>query len=170
MRTVPGPPQGEERAFDLPVEGESIRVVIRQPTEREKRVLWRKVTADQLVEIDGENYKEWLTHALDQFFVRVEGYARSTTGGPVPIASLADLRTYGEPALQEAIGAEILGVTALTEEQKKTPDSSSATGSPETQASHGTAESAAASNSADHAGVMDLCQTLPSSAAPSGAQ
>lgn len=139
MPVVPGPPPGEERTFSLPVQGGEIRVTIRQPTERQRRILARRVRIDESdVELDGEKIRAWLLDALAAHFVRVDGYERLTSAGPVPISTADDLREYGEGGLLESIAVEIV-VGGLTLEQKKTSDESSAGGSAETQASPGTA-------------------------------
>jgi len=156
MPVVPGVPQGEERTFDLPVEGGSIRVTIRQPTERQRRILFRRVRADESnVELDGEQIRAWLLDALTSHFVRVDGYERPTSGGVVPIATLDELREYGEGGLLEAIGTEIV-VGGLSLEEKKTSGESSAGGSVEIPASPGTASHAGATSCADPADATDL--------------
>lgn len=162
MPVVRGPPPGEERTFKLPVEGGEICVTIRQPTERQKRILFRKAKAPTEVELDGETVQQWLLDAFDGHFVRIDGYERMTADGAVPISTADDLREYGETGLMETIGFEIV-TGGLTEEQKKTPEPSSAGGSAEIPASPGTAENAASKDSAPSAAVTDPPKPPPSS-------
>ena len=163
MPVVPGVPQGEERTFELPVEGGSIRVTIRQPTERQRRILFRRVRSDESnVELDGEQIRTWLLDALKAHFVRVEGYERQTGAGVVPIATIDDLREYGENGLLELIGTEIV-VGGLNLEEKKTSAGSCAGGSAETPASPGTVPPAGATTCADPADATGLPQTRQSS-------
>jgi hypothetical protein len=157
MRSVPGYPQGEERSFDLPIGATSIRVVIRTPTQGERRRIYRKLrglSGEQLqaAASNQDNLKEWMREALELCFVRVEGYHRFE-GGPA-IETLEDLEKYGEDGITDLIAGEILAESSLSEAEKKTSAESSGSTSSVTQASPGIAASAGETTSAGPEAAM----------------
>ena len=164
-RVIPGPPPGEERSFELPVGGESIRVVIRNPTEADRRAFGRIANS---IQDEDERGRAAGKEAIARCFVRVEDYFRSSKNGPVAIATMEDLELYGETAIPEMIAAEIITEASLNEEEKKTSAASSAFTSrsqplTEIEASPGTADSAALSSSAPIAAATEPPQNRPSS-------
>lgn len=173
MRKVKGPPAGVERTYVPRVGGDPIRVVIKNPTEADKRRIFSslrtsvKLGADGKAELgpDGKPVVEvslgdgeaWKREALKLCVVRIEDYT-GTSGAPIVTGD--DLAEHGETEIIEDVAAEIITGFSLTEEQKKTPARPSGSSSPATPAQGGTASSADASSSAAPADAMPPSTSL----------
>lgn len=118
MRNVSGA-QGREYVYTPDVDGEPLRVVLRSPTEADKRHYRRTMT--ELAARSGTVSHEAVTvEALRLCVVRVEEYTRDgESGAKIPIETVDDLMRWGEIEVVDDVGAHVLPQFALTFEQKK---------------------------------------------------
>jgi hypothetical protein len=122
--------------FTPDVPGEPVRILIRYPTEAERRALHRAHLAD--IELDEdedgnqtvseETVERWTRATISECVSEVADYADFFD---VPITDGAGLAARGEEIILAAVMDEITNGSALSESQKKTCAGSPASSEPE---------------------------------------
>jgi hypothetical protein len=160
-RKIPGPVPGAliefvPKAFGNALEAEPVRVLIRAPSERERREHFetgvQSVTikmqngkpvldekGEPIVEVKLADRAERRDAAIRRFVDHVEGYVDQADA---PISTAADLAERGELEVLNEVEAKINALLGLTEDEQKKSDESSGSPRPATQASVGTAVNA----------------------------
>ena len=177
-----GPAAGEERYYtphalgnrDLP---DPTRVVLRNPTEAQRRRFYleqragtkvsqdgpiKKPDGSLWIEMDVRGSDEWRRLAIEQCLVRVDGYERRATSGWVGVITATDFYTHARREFVDEVSEEIITGYSLTEDERGKSEGSFDTTPRATQARSGTAESVASNGSVSHADAIPLPQTHPS--------
>jgi len=98
--------------------------------------------------LDTEQVVDWTRRLVEQFVVRVEDYnLLAPNGQAMPIATPAEFLEFGEDALVDDVGAEIMRTVWMSDEQKKSSAKPSVSSPAETAPSSGTAVPAGATAS-----------------------
>jgi len=152
MRDIRGPTPNSTREYSPPLEGGSITVVLRNPTEAEKR---RYNTVAE--EKDGRIVftDAWYKRVLTDCVVEVKDYIHCGQ----KIATGAELYEHGEQDIQLVVAVEAISGYSLSEQEKKPLSDSSGSTPQTTSPSDQTATSAGEKDGMRPEAVTDQVQS-----------